>query len=77
MTGTRKESPAARAIALGATSLAAGRAAITWFTFTNRKRVYSHIVLYAGSRKVEVTVSPTGSSVHVVVDGVTVEKRRG
>jgi len=45
----------------------------TWLMSERRGR-YETLVVEAGIRKVEITVSPTGKSVHVHVDGKQVDR---
>ena len=42
---------------------------ISHFTFGHRNRLYENLKIKAGKREVEITVSPTGRSVQVFVDG--------
>lgn len=51
-----------------------GFGALASFTFDRGPRgVYQLLDLYVGDRRIEVTVSPTGRSVQVFVDGVKVQ----
>ena len=48
--------------------------AATWFTFDAGARgTYQQMIVLAGERRVEISVSPTGRSVQVYVDGKKVE----
>lgn len=47
----------------------------TWLLSEKRGR-YETLIVEAGRRKVEVTVSPTGRSVHVLVDGKEVGREQ-
>lgn len=48
--------------------------AATWFTFdTGARGTYQQMIVLAGERRVEISVSPTGRSVQVYVDGKKVE----
>lgn len=52
---------------------AVGPAAVSWFTFRHRMRdagPYHFVDVRAGERRVQISVSPTGRSVRVFVDGV-------
>lgn len=52
-----------------------GPAAVSWFEYEARpgRGPHAQVNLVAGDRKVEVSVSPTGRSVRVWVDGEEVE----
>lgn len=75
------ETPAAseavsRAIEAGATAVADGAAAVSWYRFRARPTDpgdYRTVDLRAGDRHVQISISPTGRRVHVFVDGTEVE----
>lgn len=60
-----------QALDAGASPVADGLAAVHWFRFQPRPDGgrYHVVNVDAGNRHVEVTISPTGRSVHVYVDG--------
>jgi hypothetical protein len=55
---------------LGWTSAAGGKLALADFAFEHRGGTYHQLNIQSEGRKIEVTVSPTGRSVRVFVDGV-------
>ena len=63
-----------RALEAGAADVLDGFGAVRWSRFNPRMGVESYLTLdlWVGERHVYVTVSPTGRSVRVFVDGVEV-----
>lgn len=61
----------AKLIGLGWSSACDGLAALSWFEVRRRpnESLSRFIDIYAGDRKVQVYISPTGRSVRVFVDG--------
>lgn len=65
-----RSAPVRRALEAGWT--AAGPAAVSWFTYRHRMRdagPYHFVNVRAGDHEVQISVSPTGRSVRVFVDG--------
>lgn len=66
-----RSEPVRRALEAGWTP--AGPAAVSWWTYRHRMRdagPYHFVDVRAGERRVQISVSPTGRSVRVFVDGV-------
>lgn len=45
----------------------------TWFTFDTGRGTCRQMIVLVGERRIEISVSPTGRSVQVYVDGKKVE----
>lgn len=60
-----------RAIEAGWSPMCDDEAAVSWFTFARKEGTAPHrfIDVLAGERHVQISISPTGRSVRVYVDG--------
>jgi hypothetical protein len=60
------------ALRAGYTSLCNGAVAVSWLKLISGRKVYRQVIMLAGDRRVEVSVSPAGRSVRIWVDGVEI-----
>lgn len=69
----KRSEKVSRALEAGGADVLDGFGAVRWFRFGTETGQYLALDLWVGERRVEVTVSPTGRSVRVFVDGVEVK----